>query len=81
VEININHNRTGVRPEDSVALATLTRELEKNKEGVRFVGITGYEGHTPVLPPEDKTRETKVSSIITHLQITRPKYIKLAWQC
>jgi D-serine deaminase-like pyridoxal phosphate-dependent protein len=36
----------------------LAKELESNNRGVIFAGISGYEGHTPILAPADKTRET-----------------------
>jgi len=61
VEININHNRTGVAPDEALPLARVAHELELAGAGVKFVGIAGYEGHTPVLPPADKTRETLAS--------------------
>lgn len=61
IELNINHNRCGATINDAVALAKLTKEIELTTESLVFAGITGYEGHTPILSPQDKTRETKLS--------------------
>eukprot|EP00211_Chloroparvula_japonica_P006419 CAMPEP_0119151140 /NCGR_PEP_ID=MMETSP1310-20130426/45919_1 /TAXON_ID=464262 /ORGANISM="Genus nov. species nov., Strain RCC2339" /LENGTH=408 /DNA_ID=CAMNT_0007143391 /DNA_START=199 /DNA_END=1421 /DNA_ORIENTATION=+ len=58
VEINIGHNRCGVSPAEAVPLVQLVKELEAHGT-VRFGGLAGYEGHTPVLPPEEKTAETR----------------------
>lgn len=55
VELNIGHNRTGVTPAEAVALA----KLVLTKPNLRFVGIAGYEGHTPVLPPPEKAVATR----------------------
>ena len=59
VELNIGHNRCGVTPDEAVALSLRVKELEKTQGSVIFKGITGYEGHTPVLPPQQKAEETK----------------------
>ncbi|VVC75837.1 3-hydroxy-D-aspartate aldolase [Aquicella siphonis] len=65
VELNINHNRCGVDTIDqAVALSRLTKEIESRTGSVLFRGITGYEGHTPVMPPEQKTLETRRSHAI-----------------
>ena len=65
VEVNVNHNRCGATVAEAVDLAKAIVDLQgrisKDGGGVRFAGITGYEGHTPILPPEDKTRETFAS--------------------
>ena len=59
VELNIGHNRTGVdTTADAVALTKLISDINKEDKSISFEGITGYEGHTPVLEPEKKTRET-----------------------
>lgn len=59
VEINVGHNRCGVYADEALELAKVVVE-EASKGGVRFAGIAGYEGHTPVLPPAEKTAETEV---------------------
>lgn len=61
IELNINHNRCGVTVEEAVNLCLRAKELEKTQGSIIFKGITGYEGHTPVLPPEEKTKETRKS--------------------
>lgn len=60
VEVDIGHHRCGVTPQEAVELAKVVDELERTTGSVRFAGITGYEGHTPVLPPDEKTKETFV---------------------
>lgn len=57
VEINIGHNRTGVDASEAAALA----KTIVSKPNLVLGGIAGYEGHLPVLPPEEKTRQTKIS--------------------
>ena len=57
VELNVGHNRTGVSPEEAVELVRLINR----KSHLVFDGISGYEGHTPVLPPDRKLEETKKS--------------------
>eukprot|EP01059_Diplonema_ambulator_P009913 TRINITY_DN1989_c0_g1_i1.p1 TRINITY_DN1989_c0_g1~~TRINITY_DN1989_c0_g1_i1.p1 ORF type:complete len:588 (+),score=184.71 TRINITY_DN1989_c0_g1_i1:40-1764(+) len=55
VEVNIGHNRTGVdTPEEAVQIAKF---LEGSKH-LNFAGVTGYEGHTPVMEAEKKKEET-----------------------
>lgn len=61
IELNINHNRCGATVSESVMLAKLVKEIELSKGSLIFSGITGYEGHTPILPPHEKTRETQKS--------------------
>lgn len=62
VELNINHNRCGVNSvDDAVKLALQINNIETSKGSLKLAGITGYEGHTPVLAPADKTRETAAS--------------------
>ena len=59
VELNIGHNRTGVDSiEHALELVTLLQDIEHGSGALSFVGIAGYEGHTPVLKPEQKTIET-----------------------
>src|SRR5579885_1597788 len=59
IELNVNHNRCGVNNiDEAVALAKLAKEIEATTGTVIFTGITGYEGHTPILPPNEKTQET-----------------------
>lgn len=67
VELNINHNRCGTTVEEAVELAVLVKEIQNSTGSLIFAGITGYEGHTPILPKEDKTRETKISHDILKL--------------
>lgn len=64
VELNINHNRCGVTIPESVALARRAKQIETTNGAVIFMGITGYEGHTPILPPAEKTLETKKAHAI-----------------
>jgi 3-hydroxy-D-aspartate aldolase len=59
VELNINHNRCGATIAEAVELACLAKQLELTTGAVIFVGITGYEGHTPILAPAEKTQETQ----------------------
>jgi D-serine deaminase-like pyridoxal phosphate-dependent protein len=54
IEVNIGHNRTGVSPAQAASLA----KLIQSKPNLIFGGLHGYEGHTPVLAPEEKTRAT-----------------------
>ena len=58
VELNINHHRCGVHVAEAVELAKLAHHLEQTTGAIVFAGITGYEGHTPILPPAEKTQET-----------------------
>lgn len=58
VELNVGHNRCGVTIDEAIEMTLRVKELEKTKGSVIFAGITGYEGHTPVLPPAEKTKET-----------------------
>ncbi len=65
VELNVNHNRCGVNNiEDAVHLARIAKQIEITTGAIIFAGITGYEGHTPILPPNEKTQETKLSHSI-----------------
>ncbi len=41
IDVNVGQNRCGVLPENTVQLATEIRSLE----GIRIVGVQGYEGH------------------------------------
>ncbi|WP_032112534.1 alanine racemase [Candidatus Paracaedibacter symbiosus] len=59
IELNINHNRCGVTIPEAVKLARQAKEIETTTKAIIFAGITGYEGHTPILSPEEKTLETK----------------------
>lgn len=62
IELNVNHNRCGVNNiEEAVQLASLAKQIETTTGTIFFAGITGYEGHTPILPPNEKTQETKLS--------------------
>lgn len=61
VELNINHNRCGVSIDEAVAIAVEAYNIEKKSGALKFMGITGYEGHTPILLPDDKTRQTIIS--------------------
>eukprot|EP00005_Dracoamoeba_jomungandri_P002326 CAMPEP_0174261028 /NCGR_PEP_ID=MMETSP0439-20130205/11190_1 /TAXON_ID=0 /ORGANISM="Stereomyxa ramosa, Strain Chinc5" /LENGTH=550 /DNA_ID=CAMNT_0015345439 /DNA_START=160 /DNA_END=1809 /DNA_ORIENTATION=- len=61
VEIDTNHHRCGVTPEEAPTIATLIAQLEKQNTGVVFKGIAGYEGHTPIMPPDEKTKATMAS--------------------
>jgi D-serine deaminase-like pyridoxal phosphate-dependent protein len=75
VEINVNHNRCGVTPSEAPALAASIVALHaaataaaggdaSKALGVRFVGLQGYEGHTPVLERAAKTAATSASHSI-----------------
>lgn len=65
VELNVNHNRCGVDTiAAAVSLATLAKKIESQTGSIVFRGITGYEGHTPVLPPHEKSMETRRSHTI-----------------
>jgi 3-hydroxy-D-aspartate aldolase len=65
VELNINHNRCGVSPHEAVELAKAAKRLENApRPCIVFAGICGYEGHTPILPPEQKLIETQKSHAI-----------------
>lgn len=65
IELNVNHNRCGVNNvEEAVTLAQLAKQIEMTTGSITFAGITGYEGHTPILPPNEKIRETKLSHAI-----------------
>jgi D-serine deaminase-like pyridoxal phosphate-dependent protein len=54
LEFDIGHHRAGCNVDDAAEFARAVRALP----GLRVVGVTGYEGHTPVLPDEDKRRAT-----------------------
>jgi 3-hydroxy-D-aspartate aldolase len=58
VEVNIGHNRTGLSVDEAVQLGQEIADLQQ-RGGVVFGGVAGYEGHTPVLPRDDKRRETQ----------------------
>ena len=64
VELNINHNRCGVTVNEAVELAQLANHFELTTGSIIFAGITGYEGHTPILPTTEKTSETKKAHAI-----------------
>lgn len=61
VELNINHNRCGVSVDESVVLARKAHQIQLHSGAIIFSGITGYEGHTPVLAPEEKMFQTRLS--------------------
>jgi 3-hydroxy-D-aspartate aldolase len=62
IELNVNHHRCGVNNvEDAVNLARFAKQIEITTGSIIFAGITGYEGHTPILPSNEKTQETKLS--------------------
>lgn len=61
VELDINHHRCGTSIEEAVQIAKLAHEIQGKTGSVIFMGITGYEGHTPILPPETKSQETFVA--------------------
>lgn len=61
VELNINHNRCGATIEEGVNLAVLAKKIEEETQTIKFMGITGYEGHTPIMPPAEKAQETAIS--------------------
>lgn len=61
IELNINHNRCGVTVAEAVELAMQAHLIEQQTGSLHFVGISGYEGHTPIMPPDEKTRETSIS--------------------
>ncbi|MBA3661444.1 MAG: alanine racemase [Gammaproteobacteria bacterium] len=62
IEVNVNHHRCGVNTvSEAVHLARLAKQIEITTGAIIFDGITGYEGHTPILPPSTKTHETQLS--------------------
>lgn len=62
IELNVHHNRCGVNHiEEAVQLARLAKQIEMTSGAIIFAGITGYEGHTPVLPPNEKKQATHSS--------------------
>lgn len=61
VELDVNHHRLGVSPEEAVELAKLVCDIERSTGALKFVGITGYEGHTPILPADEKAVQTRAS--------------------
>ncbi|OGT45138.1 MAG: hypothetical protein A3E83_07625 [Gammaproteobacteria bacterium RIFCSPHIGHO2_12_FULL_41_20] len=62
IELNVNHDRCGVSTiEEAINLARLAKQIEMNTGSIIFAGITGYEGHTPIMPPIEKSQETKKS--------------------
>ncbi len=61
VELNINHNRCGTTIEESVNLAVLAKKIEQDTQAIRFMGLTGYEGHTPIMPSAEKAKATTIS--------------------
>lgn len=62
IELNINHNRCGVNHiEEAINLAQQAKQIEEKTGSIIFAGITGYEGHTPIMPPSEKTQETQRS--------------------
>lgn len=65
VELNINHNRCGVNDiETAVSLARQAKQIEATTGSIIFAGITGYEGHTPIMTPTEKAQETKNAHLI-----------------
>ena len=64
IELNVNHNRCGVTVSEAIELARLAHHIQSTTGSIIFAGITGYEGHTPILPPEEKTQETLQSHAI-----------------
>ncbi len=65
IEFNINHHRCGV---DDIAiaiqLAKTAQILEEQTGVIVLAGITGYEGHTPLLPPAEKRLATEAAHAI-----------------
>lgn len=60
IELNINHNRCGVdNIEEAVLLAEFAHHVQHCNGPILFKGITGYEGHTPILAPVEKSFETQ----------------------
>eukprot|EP00750_Incisomonas_marina_P019358 INCI3301.2.p1 GENE.INCI3301.2~~INCI3301.2.p1 ORF type:complete len:360 (+),score=54.49 INCI3301.2:1147-2226(+) len=70
VEINVNHNRAGVSPDQAPDLVRTCVELQASQVdagkqgGIQYVGLQGYEGHTPILPKDEKTAATEESHAI-----------------
>ena len=58
VELNINHDRCGATITEAVELAKYINRIENDSGALIFKGITGYEGHTPLMEPVKKTEET-----------------------
>jgi len=61
VELNVNHNRCGVDIDEALKLAKRVRQIELESKALIFAGITGYEGHIAILPPEEKKHQTILS--------------------
>ncbi len=58
IDVNVNMNRCGVRPDAAPALAALATELD----GVALRGLMGYEGHVMHMDPEEKERESAAAA-------------------
>lgn len=71
IELDVNHHRCGTTVADAVQLAKLVYQIGRTQGSLIFVGITGYEGHTPILPPDTKTQET----IASHAILARAKLL------
>ena len=62
VEIDVNHHRCGVNTiDEALSIAIAAKDIELTHGSIIFAGITGYEGHTPVLEPQQKSYETQRS--------------------
>jgi D-serine deaminase-like pyridoxal phosphate-dependent protein len=62
VEVNVGMNRCGVEPgEPALALARVVAE----SEGLRFLGLQGYEGHLVMNPNPEERREKALAAMGT----------------
>jgi D-serine deaminase-like pyridoxal phosphate-dependent protein len=64
MDVNVGQNRCGVLPENAVSLALDVRHLE----GIRIVGVQGYEGH---LQHDRNLQERRVSCDAAMLKLTQ----------
>src|SRR5579859_4420678 len=59
VEVNIGMERAGVEPEDALGLSTMVNECE----GLRYVGLMGWEGHTTSIADQQQKRQAVERSL------------------
>ncbi len=77
VDVNVGLNRTGVRPgRDALELAQAIDRLE----GLKLVGVMGYEGHLmPVADPAEKI--PRVQSALQSLELARDQFREAGLCC
>jgi D-serine deaminase-like pyridoxal phosphate-dependent protein len=77
LEVNIGMNRVGIRP------GTDTRDLAQGVaklQGIRLVGIMGYEGHLLAIPDQEE-KNHKIRSAIAILEETRDMMLADGIEC